>query len=185
MNRFSQEDAANRLISCIDKYIAIYHKYNRNNQDSTYSQDICVVKVLSVTRAQFMTMPKIKIQFHDGKTAELTYDSQYKGHLLLHWDYMRMGRRFNDMFVAWNGSCWNYTYDDSTSLDYFLTNGDLHVKFFENDTESRETILFYNEKIHEASVRREENRIPSTRSQEVRVESVAVAELDRLFMARA
>lgn len=180
-----QENAVKDLTSCIGKYITIYHKYKQNSMDANYTQDICVAKVISVTRAQFLSLPVVKIQFCDGTTAELTYRSNY-GHVMFNWDYRSVGYKFNDMFVAWSNGSWDYTYSAKNGeVDYFLTTGDLFVKFFEDDEESRETILFYNETL--SAVHQKHNQASNTTKTTPirRAKTTPTTELDSLFLARA
>lgn len=147
-----QEQAANSLMECVGKYITIYHKYNKNHEDNSHSQDLCVVKVLSVTKAQFLSLPRLKVQFNNGKTAEFDYSIGYGGQLMIRWDYRRTGRYFNDMFVCFEDGQWQYTYPSNkeTMVDYFLTNGDLFVDIFESDMVSFATVEFYNETLEMA-----------------------------------
>lgn len=184
-----QEEAANKLAACVGKYITIYHKYKLNTKDRTYSEDMCVAKVISVTKAQFLSVPKIRIQFCDGKTVDLMYNSLYRGHLMLHWDYMRVGRRYNDMFVAFGEEGWEYTYPDykdkEAVVDYFLTTGDMFVKFFETDTEVKETIMFYQDKLKEAEENRMAKRANPVATVQAKVETIPTKDLDKLFLARA
>lgn len=177
-----QEVAAAKLAECIGKYITIYHKYNMNNLEFTHSEDLCVVKVVSVTRAQFLSLPKIKVQFSDGKTAELSYRPGYKKEIMLNWDYQRYGRRYNNKFITWTDNGWDYTYPEGGEaiIDYFLATGDLFVNFFDSDEEAVETFNFYTESLSDVEYRHQNNTPVTTP-----IQKATTAQLDRVYLARA
>lgn len=177
-----QEVAAARLADCVGKYISIFHKFNINNLEFTHSEDVCIVKVLSVTRAQFLSSPKIKVQFSNGKTAELSYRPGYKKEIMLNWDYQRYGRRYNNQFITWNDDGWDYTYPegDNAIIDYFLATGDLFVSFFDSDEEAFEEIDLYTEALKDVEYKHDV-ATPKTTP----IQANSNVQMDRVYLARA
>ncbi|MCQ2531502.1 MAG: hypothetical protein MJ093_02215 [Saccharofermentans sp.] len=181
-----EDQAADSLSANVGKYITIYHKYNKSRVDNSCSQDVCVVKLVSICKGPFYYVPRIKVQFNNGKTAEFSYSVGYKGQIRLSWDYKRIGRCFNDMFICWNNGEWHYTYPDNSldsNIDYYLTNGDLFINMFDSEEEAVETHKFYNETLKVVSEKREVERKVTGVSFDKKIGSLNSNKLDRVLLA--
>lgn len=189
-----QDDASNLLEANIGKYVTLYHKWNFDRKNMTHSEDMCVARIVSVSRSRLLGLPSVKMEFVDGRKVDLAYISEFEGQLILHWDFKRVGRHYNDLFVTDRDGNWEYTFPDPKNKDaeveYFLKTGDFFIKFHRSELESKDAILSYNDHLVQADEIREQERERAKAYEPINLatlqtETVQKGELDKLFRARA